>query len=334
MALPFFDQQAVTFYPATQDSYMKNTVTPDTSVVPGYSPYQKGMLTILGQTLQSISSAFQGDNAYWQRQQKVDQEQYQADLEFKAKLMQRSMANQALNQKQKSREQFMSMFNDMQDKGYNAIPYISADGGVGMRLQQDPEVQATRAVTTAARKKLDAQLPSIASTLKSIEDVEKYAKVLPESKPGVLEQTFAKGQSAIGKYAADKRYTDFEAAVNKLKTQAARSVMQEVGNLAQTEQENALKTFGDAPIPLENKISNLGNLKGSVLSGVNALLQSAGMTIDDLKEKHPEVYSRLVGGNISNAPSNTDFQSFNIGGKTYNIPADKVEAFKKAKGVK
>lgn len=309
--MALFDRKPYTFNATKQDSYVTgNGYQVDDSYGTGYAPRQQGTLSLLGKAMTGIAAPFAGDSQWLQREEQQMLKQQQADQEFQALLMKNAMEKQKTSAVLKSRAEGQKLLKDALSgnggmEGYIPKPYISANGGVGVQYVQDPEVQATRGVTTAAKKKLDAQLPSIASTLKSIEDVEKYARLLPESKPGVLEQTFAKGQSALGNYSADKRYTDFQAGVNKLKTQAARSVMQEVGNLAATEQENALKTFGDAPIPLENKISNLNNLKGSVLSGVNALLQSAGMTLEDLKDKHPEVYTRLVSVSSASAGGNT-----------------------------
>lgn len=308
--MALFDRKPYTFNATKQDSYVTgNGYQTDDSYGTGYAPREQGTLSLLGKALTGIAAPFAGDYQWLQNETAQQLRQQQADQEFQSFLMKNAMEKQKTSAVLKSRAEGQQLLKDALSgggrmEGYIAKPYISASGGVGVQYVQDPEVQAARGVTTAARKKLDAQLPSIASTLKSIEDVEKYARLLPESKPGVLEQTFAKGKAAIGNYSADKRYTDFQAGVNKLKTQAARSVMQEVGNLAATEQENALKTFGDAPIPLENKLSNLNNLKGSVLSGVNALLQSAGMSLEDLKSKHPEVYSRLLNSSTSTGSSN------------------------------
>lgn len=93
-----FDTQATTFLPAERKSLLKNTVTPDTNAQAGYSPYQKGALSILGETLQGISAAYSGDNQWSQRQRKLDQEQQQIDNEAQNKI---AMQNMAKNDPQK-----------------------------------------------------------------------------------------------------------------------------------------------------------------------------------------------------------------------------------------
>ena len=251
-----------------------------------YTPSKQGFITTLGRTLSGIGAAFAGDTDYAIKQARIDQEKEQADMEFRAKLLQQKlMENDNINQKE--------LIDRITKQGYIPKPYITADGKTGVSFVQDPEIQAQRTIEIAAQKKLDANLPSIASTLKSIEDAEKYAGKLPKTSTGLLNQTFAKGEAALGKYSADKRYTDFDAALSKLKTQSARSVMQEIGNLAQTEQENALNTIGKAELPLDNKLSNLNNLRSSLLSGMQSLLQSANKDMSYLEDKHPEIYKRL-----------------------------------------
>lgn len=86
MARGWFNQSAALIYPAERESYLNNTVKSDTSAMPGYSPAQEGYLSILGKTLSGVGAAFAGDTQWGQRQQKIDQEMAQADLEFKAAL--------------------------------------------------------------------------------------------------------------------------------------------------------------------------------------------------------------------------------------------------------
>lgn len=86
MARGLFNQSAALIYPAERESYLNNTVKSDTSAMPGYSPAQEGYLSILGKTLSGVGAAFAGDTQWGQRQQKMDQEMMQADLEFKAAL--------------------------------------------------------------------------------------------------------------------------------------------------------------------------------------------------------------------------------------------------------
>jgi hypothetical protein len=114
-----FDRQSMTFLPATRDSYMNNTVTPDNTATPGYAPYQRGALSLLGQALTGVSAAFSGDSQWLQRQQKIDQEQYQADLEFKAKLMQQRMTMQE-NQSQKALRDAQTKVLDAQAKYFDS----------------------------------------------------------------------------------------------------------------------------------------------------------------------------------------------------------------------
>lgn len=90
MALRLFDTPSMSFAPADRTSYMNNTVTP-TGQATGYAPRQMGMLSLLGRSLSGVGAAFAGDTQWLQRQQAMDAEQYQADLEWRAALAKQQM---------------------------------------------------------------------------------------------------------------------------------------------------------------------------------------------------------------------------------------------------
>lgn len=59
----------------------------------GYTPGQKGALSTLGTVLSGVGAAFAGDTKWLERQQARNQEEMQADLEFRAALQKQAIDN-------------------------------------------------------------------------------------------------------------------------------------------------------------------------------------------------------------------------------------------------
>lgn len=322
MALPFFDQQAATFYPATQDSYIKNTVTPDTSVVPGYSPYQKGMLTILGQTLQSISSAFQGDNAYWQRQQKVDQEQYQADLEFKAKLMQQRMTMQE-NQSQKAlRDAQTKLYNSQANYIANmpneaiaptstepaqptladaikisADPFIKKEGVYGGKpsIQQviNPEYTKALELRNSSVKDVESFSIPLEKISTSIGQLREAIKNTPDFKPGPLSKPMAQLQTTAADMNNADWYKNYELSYNQNFLPLAQA-LNASKVLSDKDLENIAASLGDKASPKSNKLKALDQIESSISSGANSKLKAFGVDPKTYGKIFPGAYSTFI----------------------------------------
>lgn len=114
------------------------------------------------------------------------------------------------------------------------------------------------------------------------------------------------GKAVMSPLQVDKDVTSYQTFVKGMRAQLARA-MGDVGNLSEPEQQAALNL-----VPTVSDSKDVGVEK---LNKIRAFI------------------SNLEGGNIDQARGMLS-QRFNYKGKVYNIPPDKIEAFKKAKGIK
>ena len=114
------------------------------------------------------------------------------------------------------------------------------------------------------------------------------------------------GKAVMSPLQVDKDVTSYQTFVKGMRAQLARA-MGDVGNLSESEQQAALNL-----VPSVSDSKDVGVEK---LNKIRAFI------------------SNLEGGNIDQARGMLS-QRFNYKGKVYNIPPDKIEAFKKAKGIK
>lgn len=181
MARGLFDQLPATIYPAERTSYMNNTAKSDTTAVPGYSPYQKGILSILGQTLSGVGAAFAGDTQWSQRQQKIDQEQMQADLEFKAALQKQYQDMQSKSEAKKLLAGLSTSLNTVNEKDpFIMQPGISADGQAYYRPYQNPYFKQQMAVDTKVKTDSAESLMKGINNFDTLAGLMKSSEALPK----------------------------------------------------------------------------------------------------------------------------------------------------------
>lgn len=304
MARGLFDQSAATFYPAQRKSLLDNSVTADTEATPGYSPRSDGYLSILGKTLQSISSSLQGDNNYNQRQAEVDIRQQQADQEFQALLMKNAMQKQAMNAKRTGLKSVYTTDADGKLKEVGQVP-------IGSQVIANPNAPTAdmrnQAVTTEQAKNLwnevKAQSEGLKGGYEGMFEMGKAALNRGKGESGNYQlYTENLPSSAVGLYRAltgDTRLSDADAKARALPL------------LWEPSQDVSLRTkkneFIDKMINSRERLLSSGKYKDGVIP------------LSDLQKTAKEEESGQI---------------FNVGGKTYNIPANKVDAFKKAKGIK
>ena len=284
---------------------------------PVFTPGRPGGLSAIGQALSGIAAPFVGDMEFALKQQQLRQKAEEADMEFQKYLV------------GMGRSKFIFTTDE------TGRPVMIGDIGRGNQyvsptMTMTPEDRTNREATAASRKKLNDALPNVASTLSAFDDLERLSNDLPDFKPGAYQQTKAKVKTGLGVYSADKKYTDYDAALAKAFAPTTRSILTEVGTLNEGDIDRSAKTLGKMELPKANKLENIKNLKKQLMAGLDQRLKSAGISWDDIKTSNPELYNKIFPKQISAS----EFQEFNVGGTMYKIPSDKVDAFKKAKGLK
>lgn len=169
---------------------------------------------------------------------------------------------------------------------------------------------------------LNSYISSASDVVNALDKLESYASKLPEFKEGVGEQAKARVQTAVGTFAADPRFTEYEGVLNTELIPLARKLQEEKGPIAEADVEKVKAGLGKTFIPFNQRQKILGESRQKVRNAIETKLKSANRDIGWLKNAQPELWKKLYTQKISH------------GGKTYNIPIDKVAEFKKSKGIK
>jgi hypothetical protein len=228
------------------------------------------------------------------------------------------VAARELAQKQQAAEAqqaFMKMFGNFTPSnngmGITGIT-VGADGKPSVTIGQTPEAKAEQEAKIAQVKERETAIGK-AERLKTVGETigKQWLKTSPYkgaiTKTGLVPllgmwDVIKKGAGATSAQRNDQAYANFVAGV---RAQLARG-MGDVGNLSEYEQRAVIQL-----VP---------NLMDSHESGMLKLGQLAQL-VEDIKSTR-------------SGKQGIDMQTFDVGGVKYNIPNDKVEAFKKAKGIK
>ena len=303
--MALFDRKPYTFNATKQDSYVTgNGYQADDSYGTGYAPRQQGTLSLLGKAMTGIAAPFSGDYEWLQREEQQTLRQQQADQEFQALLMKNAMQKQAMKAKGTGLKSVYTTDADGKLKEVGQVP-------VGSQVIANPNAPTAdmrnQQVTTGQAKVLWNEVKSQSEGLKGgyegMFEMGKAALNRGKGKSGDYQlYTENLPSSAVGLYRAltgDTRLSDADAKARALPL------------LWEPSQDVSLRTkkneFIDKMINSRERLLSSGKYKDGVIP------------LSDLQKTAKEEESGQI---------------FNVGGKTYNIPANKVDAFKKAKGIK
>ena len=263
----------------------------------GYEQGHIGGLSALGRALSGIAAPFAVDFQYGQRQYEADLKQQQADMEFAALLEKNRLTNQAILSKEKSRSEFLSKMGDMEAKGYNAIPYMTADGGAGVRWQQDPEYQASLKVRNAAQKTINQEIPTFNQTLSALDRMDELIDKSPDYKPGILPATIAKSEVALKKLANDPFTIKYQGFIDQSLSNLSRK-LGEKGVLTEPDIVRVLNGLGRMDMPKEVRKQLTAEIRQKMADSGVGLLETAGMSKEGFAKKYPDTAKKLF--NIEN----------------------------------
>lgn len=275
-----------------------------------FTPAKTGFLSGLGKSLSGVSAPFVGDMDWAVKQQQLQQKADQADMEFQRYMM--------ISGSGKSVFTFDPATNQVVPVG------VVPKGSQVMAPQYTPEEKIQQAVQKSELTKTAELLPKMDQALEAVRSLkDQYYKAV---KPAKVES----GDISGG-----------------LKARAS-GLLQGAKSAAGSNPD--LNVFKSDKGAFASLISKGGFLEAGMLTNqdITRVLQSLpdeGSTekeattkwakIDDILGKARQKYEaklKKIGGGSSTTEAST--QEFNVGGKLYRIPADKVDAFKKAKGIK
>lgn len=311
MAISLFDKRAQ-YDPRGMEAY----VSGDNKNM-GYQSGQQGFLSLLGKSLSGVGAAFAGDSQWLQRQTKMDQEQMQADLEFKAALQKQYMDMQDKNESRKFQDRYLQAITA---NNFNTMP-----GQMELEQNTEPTLAdafpspgsalITKQGISSSGKPYTAQVtdPKYAKSLElrnaNIKDVEEFSKPLetfavglqslreavnntPEFKPGIGSKFIAQGTNTLAGINNEKWYNDYDLAYNQNVLPAAQSLGASKV-LSDRDLENIKKSLGDYSTPREVKVKAIDTLINKLGSTTESKLKAYGANKDIWSSIYPNASKEL-----------------------------------------
>lgn len=186
--------------------------------------------------------------------------------------------------------------------GQPRIIGVAPSGSQVVPFPVSPEQQAQQQANVASLKDQTTRGNKLKELNKVIDFFETKLGEIPVG-GGFSGMAEGAGQVVSGKMGKNPKAAAYMSDIKGLRSQIARG-LGEVGNLSEYEQKYASNLLPQLTDNAETRQAKLKNFR------------------DYIQTK--------LGG----VPSGDNFETFNIEGRTYSIPADKVESFKKAKGIK
>lgn len=296
MAIRLFDKPpSMSATPAGVEDYVRGDAA---SAFNAYQGRQPGLLTAIGRALSGVSAPFLGDFDYAMKQQALQQKQDEADNEFRRYLM-------------------------LSGKGRGVFT-IGPDGNlISIGNIGTKDIVAKDPYAPTADMRNQGKATQQAGAL--FKDLRKRSEALKGSYAGIGEIGKSVVNRGKGESAAYKTY------MANLPGSAVSIYRALTGDtrLSDADAQSRALPFLWNPTEHEDTRTEKNNFIQSMIDARERLMSSGRYSEgvipweDIVEEAGQEV-----------TPENGDIQTFNIGKKRYDIPKDKVPAFKKAKGIK
>lgn len=323
----WFDQNSNYSYdPKALESYVGGQeLTPS-----NYTPYKKGALSVLGQTMQGIAAAYSGDTGYGLKQQQLDQQQYQADLEFRAKLMSSQLQKQQSDRNYDLMNSYVSSLSggpnplqsDPSMEGstptiFDVIPkptpsYIQTpsmnNGKPGFRNQVDPAYSKDLDIWKSGVKDISDYSSNVESAATGALALRQAISNMPKLEPGF--QNVIGNQATVLKaqFGNDKWYTDYDQAYNQNFLPYAQALGASKV-LSDKDLEVLKSSLGNKFTPTQAKEHALNLLKDKIGSTLNTKLDAAGAKKDLYGQLYPNAAKEFLGGGNAQGGANSDVMS-------------------------
>jgi hypothetical protein len=184
------------------------------------------------------------------------------------------------------------------------IPEFTVGGAkmVNPQAQQQIQEQSEDVKNVSeARKNLDSYASNAYEAIGAIEKIEQKAAALGDFSRGPVEQAVAKGSMAVREFSEDKTVNEFKQAIAQEMSPLVRKLAEEKGPLTDRDIERAVEGVGGKLTrPLADKKTALADLRAKVKAAVLAKAQIAGMTEEQLKQKYPDLYNKIMSDGMTN----------------------------------
>jgi hypothetical protein len=155
------------------------------------------------------------------------------------------------------------------------------------------EDQANISLNKQAMSDLQKQVPEVNDLFTAFEAMENSAVSLGDFKSGpeqIISQTEMKAKEMM----KDPTVTKYVGTLNQQLAKIARKQNDEKGALSDFDVDRVLKGLGSATAPLSVKIDLLKEMRFAARQKILSRLEASGMTLDDLKNKYPKFYNKMM----------------------------------------
>jgi hypothetical protein len=263
--------------------------------------------------MSGISAPFVGDMNWAMKQQQLQQQADQADQEFQRYMMQTGVGKPIFTI----------------DPATNQVVSLGVvpKGSHVMAPQYTPEEKTQQAVQKSELTKSAEMLPKMNQALEAVRSLKDqyYKSVKPPAvevgdiKGGLMARASGLAQGAMSAGGANPELNVFKSDRGAFASLISKGGFLEAGVLTNQDINRVLQS-----IPDEGSTEKEATGKWTRIEDI----------LSKAQQKFDKKFKAIGGSRESATPSESETQQFNVGGKMYNIPADKVEAFKKAKGIK
>lgn len=278
-----------------------------------YTPGSEGGLSILGQTLSGVGAAFAGDTQWMQRQQQIDQEAMQADMEFRAKLAEQRLRNQEKENSKKQTEAFLKQYGSGLDSTNDTKPFVmqpgvSAEGELYLRPFQNPYFKQDMAIQQEAKKTINQEVPTFNQTLSALDRMDELINQSPDYKPGFLEATAARADVALKEYSNDPFVKKYKGFVNQSLSNLARK-LGEKGVLTEQDVNRVVSGLGSMDTSRELRKQLTSEIRQKMADSGIGLLETAGMSKEDFYKKYPDTAKKLFNTDLIQTSKDPRYQA-------------------------
>jgi hypothetical protein len=325
--------------------------TRDESIQPRetFVPREQGFLTTLGKTLSGVGAAFAGDTQWSQRQQQIEQAQYQADLEFRARML----MNQRQAQEDASQKQYRDMNMQLMAEQIRTMREQSLQNKPiqGPQLQpplvenkvtptlsdaitiKDPKTIVKQGVYGGKVSRQEILNPDYTKALEmknfAIKDVKEFSDPLeklasitdnletairntPDFGTGPGSKLKAQARLFAAEQNNEKWFTDYNTIFNQsfLPLAQASGQSKVLSDLDFTSQ---IKAIGESTLPKAAKLEALNKMKQNLASNLPAKLNALGVDVETYKKIYPKIGEKFLGGSSNTSASNDEWDKHSSG---------------------
>jgi len=151
-------------------------------------------------------------------------------------------------------------------------------------------------VTKDTNKEFRKTAQPAAKLLLNLSDIRMASQKLDDYQPGLFNQIKAKTSYELSKLAADDPVAKYHAFITSTLTQMVKGYMGDVGNITQSERDQALKSIGDPSLPIGTKLDIIDRLMDKVRLNVEVSLDSVpDVSAERMIRDYGTIYD-LMGG--------------------------------------